>query len=60
MILLQGDDEMVEKQYEYYQETFKEHLAKIDKAFASVLLTLPLKMDYDTWVILHKIKGDYE
>lgn len=48
------------KQYKLYRENCCEIKMEINKGFASFLLTLPFELNYESWVRLHKIKGDGE
>lgn len=48
------------KQYELYNESCCEIKMEFNKGMASFLLKLPRGLSYESWVQLHKIKGDYE
>ena len=47
-------------QAEIYNKKIYEVAEATDKGIASILLRLPLRMSYEVWQHLHKVKGDYK
>ena len=48
------------EQYEHHREMCTEIQMELDKGLAGILLTFPIGISYDSWVFLHKVKGDWE
>ena len=48
------------KQYEIHNEFTTTMSIELNKELASFVLTLPIPINYELWVRLHKIKGDFE
>ena len=48
------------EQYKFHREELKKMQWEMDKGLAGLLLAFPIRINYENWVFLHKIKGDYE